>query len=80
MINLRFLVEKSADSDVLCEMIGFAAQRLMELEVGTATGAVHGEKNPMRMGTRHKNAKWAIIEIAVAGSGKGTECDPVEYV
>jgi hypothetical protein len=46
MMNLRLLVEKSADSDLLREMIGFTAQRLMELEVGNATGAGHGEKNP----------------------------------
>ena len=38
MISLRGLLETSADADVLREMIGFAAERLMELEVGAPTG------------------------------------------
>ncbi len=53
MMSLRTLAEKSADADVLREMIGFAAQRLMELEVGGLTGAAHGEKNPERLAQRN---------------------------
>src|SRR4029450_3574068 len=53
MMTLRALVEKPPDADLLREMIGFAAERLMALEVGAATGAGYGEKNPLRLAQRH---------------------------
>jgi hypothetical protein len=43
MMSLRTLLEKSSDAELLREMVGFAAQRLMELEVESLTGAAHGE-------------------------------------
>jgi hypothetical protein len=46
MMRLRTLLEKSSDADLLREMVGFAAQRLMELEVESLTGAAHGERSP----------------------------------
>ena len=53
MMDLRALVEKSGDADLLREMIGFAAERLMELEVGTKTGAEYGEKSGERLAQRN---------------------------
>jgi hypothetical protein len=52
-MNLQALVRKSADADFLREMIGFAAQRLMDLEVGSLTGAGYGEKSSDRLAQRN---------------------------
>jgi hypothetical protein len=60
MMDLRALMEKSADADLLREMIGFAAERLMELEVGAKTGADYGEKNSERLAQRngYRDRDW----------------------
>jgi hypothetical protein len=42
MMTLKALLEKSADSDLLREMIGFTARRLMEMEIEGLTGASAG--------------------------------------
>jgi transposase-like protein len=53
MMSLRALVETAADADLLREMIGFAAERLMELEIGGLTGAGYGEKSAERLVQRN---------------------------
>ena len=52
-IALQGLLEKSSDASLLREMIGFAAQRLMELETDVLCGAAHGERSPDRINQRN---------------------------
>ena len=60
MIALRELLEKGSDATLLREMIGFAAQRLMELEAETACGAGHGERSESRTNLRngYRDRDW----------------------
>lgn len=60
MMNLRTFVEKTPDADLLREMIGFAAHRLMELEVEALTGAAYGEKSQERQVQRngYRDRSW----------------------
>lgn len=78
MMDVQALIGKTGDGDFLREMIGFAAQRLMEMEVGERTGAAYGEKDPERVAQRngYRERDWetraGTVELRIPKLRKGT--------
>jgi transposase-like protein len=78
MMTLRTLLEKSSDADLLREMIGFTAQRLMALEVEGLTGAAPGERSPERINQRngYRDRVWetraGTVELHIPKLRKGS--------
>ena len=77
-IALRELLEKGSDIDLLREMIGFVAERLMALEVEGLCGAGHGERTPARTNQRNgfRDRPWetraGTVELRIPKLRKGT--------
>jgi putative transposase len=75
-MDLRELLEKTADSDFLREMIGFTVQRLRDLEVETLTGAAHGSRNADRLthrnGYRGRERDIRTVELRIPKIRKGS--------
>ena len=78
LMALRGLLGKSSDAELLREMIGFAAERLMALEVRGLTGAGHGERTPDRINHRngYRERSWetraGTVELKIPKLRKGS--------
>ena len=77
-IALRTLLEKGSDATFLREMIGFAAQRLMELESEALCGAGHGERSAERRNQRngYRDRDWetraGTVELRIPKLRRGS--------
>src|ERR1700683_3602684 len=77
-IALRELLEKGSDTSFLREMMGFAAQRLMELETEGLCGAGHGERSADRRNQRngYRERDWetraGTVELRIPKMRKGS--------
>ena len=75
---LRELLEKGSDATFPREMIGFAAQRLMELETEGLCGAGHGERSIDRRNQRngYRDRDWetraGTLELRIPKLRKGS--------
>lgn len=72
------LVEKDADSDLVRDMLAFAAERMMEAEVEVAAGAAKGAREPLREAHRngYRAREWDTragrIELPIPRLRKGS--------
>jgi transposase-like protein len=77
-IALRTLLEKGSDTTFLREMIGFAAQRLMELESEALCGAGRGERSAERRNQRngYRDRDWetraGTVELRIPKLRRGS--------
>ena len=75
---LRALLEKGSDATFLRDTIGFAAQRLMELETEGLCGAGPGERSPDRINQRngYRERDWqtraGTVELRIPKLRKGS--------
>lgn len=78
MMTLKGLVENTSDSDLLRDMISYAAEKMMALEVSALTGAGYHEKTGDRLVQRngYRDRDWetraGTVELRIPKLRKGT--------
>jgi putative transposase len=76
-MTLKALLEKGSDDDLLREMIGFVANRMMEVDVEGLTGAAYGERSLARVNQRngYRERSWGTragtVDLAIPKLRKG---------
>src|SRR5512145_836937 len=77
-MTLKALLEKGSDDDLLREMIGFVANRMMDLDVEGLTGAAYGERSLARLNQRngYRDRMWetraGTVELQIPKLRKGS--------
>jgi transposase-like protein len=77
-MTLIELIEKGADTDLVRDLLAFAAERMMDLEVEARTGAPAGARSPDRQTHRngYRERAWETragrIELAIPKLRKGS--------
>jgi putative transposase len=77
-MTLKTLVEKGSDEDLLREMMAYVANRMMDLEVESLTGAGHGERSPARINHRngYRQRAWetraGTVDLEIPKLRKGS--------
>jgi putative transposase len=77
-MTLKALVEKGSDDDLLREMMAYVANRMMDLEVESLTGAAHGERSPARINHRngYRERAWqtraGTVDLEIPKLRKGS--------
>jgi transposase-like protein len=77
-MTLIELIEKGADGDLVRDLLAFAAERMMEVEVEARTGASLGQRRPERLAQRngYRERGWETragrIDLAIPKLRKGS--------
>lgn len=81
-IELAELVEKGAQDEIVRELLGYVAERLMEFEIEQRTGAEYGGRDSERMVSRYgyRERLWETragsIDLRIPKLRRGSHSQP----